>query len=103
MEKMPKGATASDMTGQKRVGTPKEDKEVYKSGASGEKMPKGVLASDMSGEKRRPIMGGVGMGMADGIGERDKSHMGKVDGRLGELKGGSREHDCYSHERAEYK
>jgi hypothetical protein len=103
MEKMPKGATASDMSGQKRVGTPKEDKEVYKSGASGEKMPKGVLASDMSGEKRRPIMGGVGMGMADGIGERDKSHMGKVDGRLGELKGGSREHEVYSHERSEYK
>ena len=89
MEKMPKGTTASDMSGQKRVGTPKEDKEVYKSGASGEKMPKGVLASDMSGEKRRPIMGGVGMG--------------KVDGRLGEMKGGSREHEAYSHERSEYK
>ena len=103
MEKMPKGSTASDMSGQKRVGTPKEDNEVYKSGASGEKMPKGVLASDMSGEKRRPIMGGVGMGKADGIGEREKSHMGKVDGRLGEFKNGSREHVAYEHERSEYK
>jgi hypothetical protein len=103
MEKLPKGATASDMSGQKKVSVPKEDKEVYKSGASGEKMPKGVLASDESGEKRRSMMGGVGMGMADGIGERDKSHMGKTDGRLGEMKGGSREHDCYSHERSEYK
>ena len=26
MEKMPKGSTASDMSGQKRVGTSKEDK-----------------------------------------------------------------------------
>ena len=103
MEKLPKGASASDKTGTKRVSVPKEDKEVYKSGMSGEKMPKGVLASDESGEKRRPIQGGVAMGMADGIGERDKSHMGKVDGRLGEMKGGSKEHECYTHERAEYK
>jgi len=103
MEKMPKGATASDMSGQKKVGISSVDKEVYKSGASGEKMPKGVLASDMSGEKRKPVVGGVGMGKADGISGRESSHMGKTDGNLGEFKNGSREHECYSHERAEYK
>lgn len=103
MEKMPKGATASDMSGQKKVGTSSVDKEVYKSGASGEKMPKGVLASDMSGEKRKPVVGGVGMGKADSISGRESGHMGKIDGNLGEFKNGSREHECYSHERAEYK
>lgn len=103
MEKLPKGATASDMTGQKRVGVSKVDKEAFHSGASGEKAPKGVLASDMSGEKRKAIVGGVGMGKADGIGEREKSHMGRIDGNLGEMKGGSREHVAYSHERTEYK
>jgi hypothetical protein len=29
--------------------------------------------------------------------------MGKVDGRLGEFKGGSREHVAYEHKRTDYK
>ena len=80
-----------------------EDKEVFKSGASGEKMPKGVLASDTSGEKKKvAVKGGVGMGKADGLGLREASHAGKYDGRLGELKGGAKEHECYSHKRVEH-
>lgn len=79
-----------------------EDKEVFKSGASGEKVPKGVLASDTSGERKMALKGGVAMGKADGLGLREKSHAGKIDGRLGEVKGGSKEHECYSHERMEH-
>jgi len=79
-----------------------EDKEVFKSGASGEKVPKGVLASDTSGERKMALKGGVAMGKADGLGLREKSHAGKIDGRLGEMKGGSKEHECYSHERMEH-
>jgi hypothetical protein len=67
----------------------KMDKEVYKSGASGEKMPKGVLASDESGERRGKVVGGVGMGKQD-------AHMNK------ELKGGSKEAVCYTHNRSSY-
>ena len=67
----------------------KMDKEMYKSGASGEKMPKGVLASDESGERRGKIVGGVGMGKQD-------AHMSK------ELKGGSKEAVCYTHNRSSY-
>ena len=80
----------------------REDKEVFKSGASGEKMPKGVLASDTSGERKMALKGGVAMGKADGLGLREASHAGKIDGRLGEVKGGSKEHECYSHERMEH-
>ena len=79
-----------------------EDKEVFKSGASGEKMPKGVLASDTSGERKMSLKGGVAMGKADGLGCREASHAGKIDGRLGEMKGGSKEHECYAHERMEH-
>jgi len=79
-----------------------EDKEVFKSGASGEKVPKGVLASDTSGERKAPLKGGVAMGKADGLGLREASHAGKNDGLLGELKGGAKEHECYSHKRIEH-
>jgi len=99
MEKEPKGVTSSDMTGMKKVSVPKEDKETFKTGMSGEKAPKGALSSDTSGERKRPIMGGVGMGKADGIGEREASHMGHHDGRLGEMKGGTSEANCYEHKR----
>jgi len=99
MEKEPKGVTSSDMTGMKKVSVPKEDKETYKTGMSGEKAPKGALSSDTSGERKRPIMGGVGMGKADGIGEREASHMGHHDGRLGEMKGGTSEATVYEHKR----
>jgi len=99
-EKMPKGVMASDMTGMKRVGASSVDKEKFHSGASGEKMPKGVLASDTSGERRAKIVGGVGMGSKDSPTRHD---IGKQDGFAGEMKGGSREHMCYEHERKEYR
>ena len=79
-----------------------KDAEKFTSGASGEKMPKGVLASDTSGERKMALKGGVGMGKADGLGLREASHAGKYDGRLGELKGGAKEHECYSHKRMEH-
>ena len=79
-----------------------KDAEKYTPGVSGEKMPKGVLASDTSGEKKVAVKGGVGMGKADGLGLREASHAGKIDGRLGELKGGAREHECYDHKRMEH-
>jgi len=102
MEKMPKGVMSSDMTGDKKVKVPKEDKEVFRTGMTGERVPKGALSSDTSGERKRPIMGGVGMGKADGIGERDAGHMGHHDGKLGELNTGSREHVVYEHKRYDH-
>jgi hypothetical protein len=80
----------------------KMDAEKFKSGVSGEKVPKGVLSSDTSGERKMPLKGGVGMGKADGLGMRMASHAGMHDGRLGEMKGGSSEKECYSHERYEH-
>ena len=77
----------------------KMDAEKFTPGVSGEKIPKGVLASDTSGERKMAIKGGVGMGKADGLGLREASHAGKFDGRLGELKGGAREHVAYDHKR----
>jgi len=68
-------------------------------GQTGEKLPKGATASDTSGERKQKLVGGVAMGKADALGLRPMSHAGKFDGKLGELKGGSKEHDCYSHER----
>ena len=102
MEKMPKGVMSSDMTGDKKVKVPKKDKEEFVSGASGEKIPKGALSSDTSGERRMPIMGGVGMGKADGIGSREASHMGHHDGRMGEMKGMVTEKSVYDHKRYEH-
>ena len=103
MEKEPKGVKSSDRTGEKKIGTSMVDKEVFRSGASGEKVPKGALSSDTSGERRAPIAGGVGMGKMDGMGSRDGSHMGKHDGRLGEMKGSVSEKNVYEHERSEYR
>jgi hypothetical protein len=68
----------------------KMDKEMFKSGHTGEKVPKGALASDESGERRGKIVGGVGMGKED-------AHMNK------ELKGGSKEAVCYVHDRSHYR
>lgn len=101
-EMLPKGATASDMSGQKRGTEKGPNSTKFMSGASGEKMPKGVTASDMSGQRKTMLVGGVPHGDADGIGERDKSHMGKNDGRLGECKGGASESEVYAHSRPEY-
>lgn len=67
---------------------------------SGEKIPKKVTSSDASGESRRKIVAGVAMGKADGIGERESSHMGKVDGNCGEMNDGSKgEREIYVHKR----
>ena len=102
MEKEPKGVKSSDRTGEKNVRVPKEDREMFVPGASGEKIPKGALSSDTSGERRRPIEGGVGMGKMDGIGARESKHMGHHDGRLGEMNTGSKEHIAYEHKRIDH-
>jgi len=68
----------------------KMDKEAFKSGRTGEKVPKGALASDTTGERRAKIVGGVGMGKED-------AHMSK------DLKGGSKEAVCYTHDRSHYR
>ena len=99
MEKEPKGAKSSDSSGEKRVRVPKEDTETFKTGMSGERAPKGALSSDTSGERKRPIIGGVGMGKMDGIGERQASHMGHHDGRMGEMNTGTKEANVYEHKR----
>ena len=39
-EKLPKGAKSSDRTGEKKIGASMVDKEVFRSGASGEKVPR---------------------------------------------------------------
>lgn len=100
MEKLPKGAKSSDSTGEKRIGASKVDREgpgvPSRTGAT---PPKGALSSDTTGERKMPIAGGVGMGKMDGIGERDGSHMGKHDGRLGEMKGHMGEKCVYEHTR----
>jgi len=98
----PKGAKSSDRTGEKRVGASMVDKEVFRSGASGEKIPKGALSSDTSGERKAPIAGGVGMGKMDGMGMREGSHMGRHDGRLGEMKGHMGEKTVYEHKRMDH-
>jgi hypothetical protein len=80
----------------------KMDSEKFKSGVSGEKVPKGALSSDTSGERKMSLKGGVAMGKADGIGMREASHMGKIDGRCGEMNTGSKEHVAYEHSRMDH-
>lgn len=70
----------------------KMDKEMYKSGASGEKMPKGVLSSDTSGERKGKLVGGVAIGKED-----------KTAGMEGEFNTGRTEGICYSHTRSNYR
>ena len=78
MEKMPKGVTSSDKSGMKKVHVSKVDKEGGGvPSTTGATAPKGALSSDTSGERRAPIVGGVGMGKADGLGGRESSHMGE--------------------------
>jgi hypothetical protein len=100
MEKEPKGATASDRTGEKMVRVPKEDREGdgYPS-HTGAKAPRADLSSDTTGERKMPIQGGVAMGNQDGIGLRHEHHMGHHDGRLGEMKGHMGEKVVYDHKR----
>jgi len=93
-------AISSDMTGMKKVGVSKVDREYGGvPSTTGAKAPKGATSSDTSGERKRPIEGGVGMGRMDGIGLREASHMGMHDGRKGELKGESSEKVVYDHKR----
>ena len=66
---------------------------------TGAKALAGATSSDTTGERKAKLVGGVAIGKADGIGSRDASHMGKVDGMLGEMKGGSSESVCYDHKR----
>ena len=101
-EKAPKGVTASDRTGEK-MGSEKGPNSLKGvPSVTGAKAPAGATASDMTGERRAKLVGGVAMGKADSIGDRVDGHMGKVDGRLGEFKGGSREHVAYEHKRADH-
>jgi hypothetical protein len=97
-KKMIPNATSSDMTGEKKVSVPKMDRTVGTKSMTGATPPKGATSSDGSGERKRPIQGGVAMGMMDG-GSRDAKHMGMHDGRMGEMKGGSSEASCYDHKR----
>lgn len=96
MEKLPKGAKASDSTGEKRVSASKVDTTGVPS-TTGATPPKGATSSDRSGERRAAIVGGVGMGAMDGAG-RAGDH-GKHDGRLGDMKGHMGEKCVYSHMR----
>jgi hypothetical protein len=99
-EKLPKGAKSSDRTGEKKIGASKVDREMGGvPSTTGAKAPKAALSSDTTGERKMPIAGGVGMGKMDGIGARDSSHMGRVDGRTGEMNDGSKEREVYSHVR----
>ena len=98
-EKLPKGAKSSDRTGEK-MGSEKGPNSLKGvPSVTGAKAPMGATSSDMSGERKAKLVGGVGMGKMDGIGSREMSHMGKNDGRTGEFNTGSKEHDCYNHER----
>ena len=69
----------------------KMDKEVFKSGRTGERVPKGVLSSDTKGERRERIVGGVGMGMEDDTGKDNQFNTGRTEGV------------CYTHSRSEYR
>ena len=69
----------------------KMDKEMFKSGASGEKVPKGVLSSDTSGERMEKLKGGVAQGMEDMTGPNKLFNTGKTSGI------------CYVKEKASYR
>ena len=102
-ENEPKGDTAYDRTGAKMRSEHGPPRLKGVPSVTGAKAPAGATASDMTGERRAKLVGGVAMGKADGMGARPSSHMGAVDGRMGEMKGGSREKVVYSHERKEYR
>jgi hypothetical protein len=70
----------------------KMDKEMFKSGRSGEKVPMGVLSSDTKGERHEKIKGGVGMGKED-----------KTAGMEGEFNTGRTAGVCYEHKRENYR
>ena len=99
-EKEPKGVKSSDSTGEKHIKVSKVDREGDGvPSVTGAKAPKAALSSDTTGERKARIAGGVGMGMADSVGSRDGAHVGKHDGRLGEMKGEVSEKVVYEHKR----
>jgi len=116
-EREPKGARASDASGERKGGSsgPKlsgstgsrmsqSGTDYGIKGETGEKAPGGAKASDGGGEKRMPLAGGVAMGQRDSIAGRDSSHMGKQDGKVGELKEGRHsEGHFYKHGKDDYK
>jgi hypothetical protein len=102
-EKSPKGVSASDRTGEKMGSEKGVNSTKGVPSVTGAKAPAGATASDASGERKAKLVGGVGMGKADSMGDREDGHMGRNDGRLGEFKGGSREHVAYAHDRKEYR
>ena len=98
-ERFPKGVKSSDRTGEKKGLEMGPNSTKGTKGQTGEKMPKGATASDSTGERHEKLVGGVAMGLEDGLGARPMAHMGKHDGRLGEFKGHMGESVCYDHKR----
>jgi len=70
----------------------KMDKEMFKTGRSGEKVPMGALSSDTSGERKGKIVGGVAQGRED-----------KTAGMEGEFNTGKTAGVCYTHDRSHYR
>ena len=78
-EKEPKGAKASDSSGERKSKTPMENETKEKTGMSGEMLPKGAETADHG---------------------RPKAHMGKNDGHIGEYNTGREEGKVhYEHKR----
>jgi len=99
-ERFPKGVKSSDRTGEKKGSEKGVNSTKFMPGATGEKIPKGATSSDTTGERHGKLVGGVAMGMEDGMGGREM-HMGKHDGRLGEFnQGNTGESVCYDHKRS---
>lgn len=99
-EKEPKGVKSSDRTGEKKGSERGVNSTRFETGTTGERVPKGATSSDMTGERRGKLVGGVAMGVADGMGARPSAHHGKNDGRLGEFNDGNMgEREVYSHKR----
>jgi hypothetical protein len=99
-ERFPKGAKSSDRTGEKMGSEKGPNSTKGTKGATGEKMPKGASSSDSTGERHGKLVGGISMGLEDGMGVRPSAHMGKHDGRLGEFNSGNMgESICYDHKR----
>jgi len=70
----------------------KMDKEMFKTGRSGEKVPMGALSSDTAGERKGKIVGGVAQGRED-----------KTSGMEGEFNTGKTAGVCYTHDRSHYR
>ena len=98
-EKLPKGVTSSDRSGEKKGSERGVNSTKGVPSVTGAKAPKGAQSSDTTGERHEKLVGGVAMGVADGLGGREASHMGKHDGRLGEFKGHMGESVVYDHKR----